>query len=116
MIRDRGGKFPELFDAVLADAGITVGRTSVRMPRRAQQHLLRALREFEPAKQVRAEVAAVQPAVLGHSSVGWPASPPSSSPAVRLRISAWRRKYQRASRGLRRTASSPARRDSRPAR
>jgi putative transposase len=33
LIRGRGGKFPELFDAVLADAGITVGRTSVRMPR-----------------------------------------------------------------------------------
>jgi hypothetical protein len=31
-IRDRDGKFPELFDAVLADAGITVVRTGVRMP------------------------------------------------------------------------------------
>jgi hypothetical protein len=29
----RGGDFPELFDAMLADAGITVVRTGVRMPR-----------------------------------------------------------------------------------
>jgi putative transposase len=69
LIRDRDGKFPELFDAVLADAGITVVRTGVRMPRMNaimerwvlscrrelldrtliwdQRHLLRALREFE---------------------------------------------------------------------
>jgi putative transposase len=69
LIRDRDGKFPELFDAVLADAGITVVRTGVRMPRMNaimerwvhscrrelldrtliwdQHHLLRALREFE---------------------------------------------------------------------
>ena len=33
LIRDRDGKFPELFDAVLADAGIMVVRTGVRMPR-----------------------------------------------------------------------------------
>jgi putative transposase len=69
LIRDRDGKFPELFDAVLADAGITVVRTGVRMPRMNaimerwvhscrrelldrtliwdQCHLLRALRQFE---------------------------------------------------------------------
>jgi putative transposase len=69
LIRDRDGKFPELFDAVLAGAGITVVRTGVRMPRMNaimerwvhscrrelldrtliwdQRHLLRALREFE---------------------------------------------------------------------
>jgi transposase InsO family protein len=69
LIRDRDRKFPELFDAVLADAGITVVRTGVRMPRMNaimerwvqscrrelldrtliwnQHHLLRALREFE---------------------------------------------------------------------
>jgi putative transposase len=69
LIRDRDGKFPELFDAVLADAGITVVRTGVRMPRMNaimerwvlscrrelldrtliwdQRHLLRALREFK---------------------------------------------------------------------
>ena len=69
LIRDRDGKFPESFDAVLADAGITVVRAGVRMPRMNaimerwvlscrrelldrmliwdQRHLLRALREFE---------------------------------------------------------------------
>jgi transposase InsO family protein len=69
LIRDRDGKFPKLFDAVLADAGIKVVLTGVRMPRMNaimerwvqtcrrelldrtliwnQHHLLRALREFE---------------------------------------------------------------------
>jgi putative transposase len=68
LIRDRDGKFPELFGAVLAGAGITVVRTGVRMRMNAimerrvhscrrelldrtliwdQHHLLRALREFE---------------------------------------------------------------------
>jgi transposase InsO family protein len=68
LIRDRDGKFPELFDAVLKDAGIEVV-LSVRMPRMNsimerwvqtcrrelldrtliwnQHHLLHALREFE---------------------------------------------------------------------
>jgi putative transposase len=32
LIRDRDGKFPGLFDAVLADAGIEVVLTGVRMP------------------------------------------------------------------------------------
>ncbi|WP_166029008.1 integrase core domain-containing protein [Streptomyces chilikensis] len=69
MIRDRDGKFPALFDAILKDAGIEVLLSGVRMPRMNsimerwvqtcrrelldrtiiwnQQHLLRALREFE---------------------------------------------------------------------
>ena len=69
LIRDRDGKFPALFDAVLNDAGIDVVLSGVRMPcmnsimerwvqtcRRElldrtliwnQQHLLHALREFE---------------------------------------------------------------------
>ena len=69
LIRDRDGKFPEMSDAVLADAGIKVVLTGVRMPRMNaimerwvqtcrhelldrtliwnQRHLLRALREFE---------------------------------------------------------------------
>ncbi|WP_406729170.1 integrase core domain-containing protein [Streptomyces sp. GD-15H] len=69
LIRDRDGKFPALFDAVLADAGIEAVLRGVRMPRmnavmerwvqtcrrelpdRAliwdQRHLLHALREFE---------------------------------------------------------------------
>jgi transposase InsO family protein len=33
MIRDRDGKFPSQFDAVLADAGIRVVLSGVRMPR-----------------------------------------------------------------------------------
>ncbi|MEV0136712.1 integrase core domain-containing protein [Dactylosporangium sp. NPDC050688] len=69
MIRDRDGKFPSLFDAVLADAGIEVVLSGIRMPRMNsfmerwvqtcrrelldrtliwnQRHLLYALREFE---------------------------------------------------------------------
>jgi putative transposase len=69
MIRDRDGKFPEMFDAILADAGIDVVLSGIRMPRMNaimerwvqtcrrelldrtlicnQQHLLHALREFE---------------------------------------------------------------------
>ncbi|MBG0568413.1 integrase core domain-containing protein [Actinoplanes aureus] len=69
LIRDRDGKYPALFDAILADAGITVVRTGVRMPRMNaimerwvrtcrrelldrtlilnQRHLLHALREYE---------------------------------------------------------------------
>ncbi len=69
LIRDRDGKFPALFDAVLADAGIEVVFSGVRMPRMnavverwvqtcrrelmdralvwSQRHLLHALREFE---------------------------------------------------------------------
>jgi putative transposase len=69
LIRDREGKFPALFDAVLKDADIDVVLSGVRMPRMNsimerwvqtcrrelldrtliwnQQHLLHALREFE---------------------------------------------------------------------
>ncbi|ROP41851.1 integrase [Saccharothrix texasensis] len=69
MIRDRDGKYPALFDAVLADAGIQVVLSGVRIPRMNaimerwihscrrelldrtliwnQQHLLHALREYE---------------------------------------------------------------------
>jgi transposase InsO family protein len=69
LIRDRDGKFPALFDTVLADAGIKTVLTGVRMPRMNsimerwvqtcrrelldrtliwnQRHLLHALREFE---------------------------------------------------------------------
>ncbi|MFC5750877.1 integrase core domain-containing protein [Actinomadura rugatobispora] len=69
LIRDRDGKFPDLFDIVLADAGIQTVLTGVRMPRMNavmerwvqtcrrelldrtliwnQRHLLYALREFE---------------------------------------------------------------------
>jgi putative transposase len=69
LIRDRDSKFPELFDAILADAGITIVLSGVRLPRMNsiaerwvqtcrrelldrtliwnQRHLLQALREFE---------------------------------------------------------------------
>ena len=69
LIRDRDGKFPALFDAVLADAGIETVLSGVRMPRMNsimerwvqtcrrelldrtliwnQPHLLHSLREFE---------------------------------------------------------------------
>jgi putative transposase len=69
LIRDRDGKYPTLFDAVLADAGITVVLSGVQLPRMNavverwvrtcrhelldrtliwnQRHLLHALREYE---------------------------------------------------------------------
>ncbi|MEU1751947.1 integrase core domain-containing protein [Micromonospora matsumotoense] len=69
LIRDRDGKYPALFDTILADAGIEVMLTGVRMPRMNsimerwiqsrrhelldrmliwnQAHLLHALREYE---------------------------------------------------------------------
>jgi transposase InsO family protein len=69
MIRDRDSKYPQLFDAVLRDAGIEVVLSGVRMPRMNsimerwvqtcrrelldrmliwnQRHLVHALREFE---------------------------------------------------------------------
>jgi putative transposase len=69
LIRDRGGTFPDLFDVILADAGITVVLSGVRMPRMNsmierwiqscrhelldrmliwnQRHLLHALHEYE---------------------------------------------------------------------
>jgi transposase InsO family protein len=69
LIRDRDGKYPPMFDTILADAGIAVVLTGVRMPRRNaimerwiqtcrrelldrtliwnQAHLLYALRPYE---------------------------------------------------------------------
>jgi transposase InsO family protein len=69
LIRDRDGKYPAMFDAIFADAGITVVLSGVRMPRMNsimerwiqacrqelldrtllwnQAHLLHALREYE---------------------------------------------------------------------
>ncbi len=69
LIRDRDGKFPALFDSILADAGIETVLSGVRIPRMnsimerwvqtcrrevldrtliwSQPHLLHALREFE---------------------------------------------------------------------
>ena len=44
LIRDRDGKYPALFDTILADAGITVVRSGVQMPRMnaAMELLVRA--------------------------------------------------------------------------
>jgi putative transposase len=69
IIRDRDGKYPALFDAILADSGISVVRSGVRVPRMNaimerwvrtcrrelldrtlifnQRHLLHALHEYE---------------------------------------------------------------------
>jgi transposase InsO family protein len=69
MIRDRDGKYPALFDAVLADAGIQIVLSGIQMPRMnaimerwiqtcrhelldrtliwSQRHLLHALHEYE---------------------------------------------------------------------
>src|SRR6266480_4392310 len=69
LIRDRDGKYPALFDAILADTGITIVLSGVQIPRmnsimerwiqtcrhelldrtliRHQAHLLHALREYE---------------------------------------------------------------------
>ena len=69
LIRDRDGKYPALFDTILADTGITVVRSGVQMPRMNsiierwiqscrhelldrtlifnQAHLLHALRQYE---------------------------------------------------------------------
>jgi putative transposase len=69
LIRDRDGKYPAMFDTILADAGITVVLSGVRMPRMNaimerwigtcrrelldrtliwnQRHLMHALREYE---------------------------------------------------------------------
>jgi len=69
LIRDRDGKFPELFDAILGDAGIKIVLTGIQMPKMnaimerwvqtcrrelldrtliwSPHHLLHALRQFE---------------------------------------------------------------------
>ena len=69
LIRDRDGKYPALFDTILADADIKVVLSGVRMPRMNaimerwirscrrelldrtlvwnQEHLLQALRQYE---------------------------------------------------------------------
>jgi putative transposase len=69
LIRDRDGKYPQLFDTIVKDAGIEVALSGVRMPRMNsiterwvqtcrrelldrtliwnQRHLLHTLREFE---------------------------------------------------------------------
>jgi transposase InsO family protein len=82
LIRDRDGKFPALFDAVLADAGITVVLSGIRMPRMNavierwvqtcrrelldrtlvwnQAHLLHALREFERFYNSRCQRSSVE--------------------------------------------------------
>ncbi|NUP47657.1 MAG: hypothetical protein HOW97_10150 [Catenulispora sp.] len=45
LIRDRDAKFPPLFDEILAQAGIQVVLSGIRVPRKP--HLLHALREYK---------------------------------------------------------------------
>jgi transposase InsO family protein len=51
LIRDRDSRYTAAFDAVLADSGIAIVTTGIRVPRRTlilnQAHLLNAIREYE---------------------------------------------------------------------
>jgi hypothetical protein len=104
LIRDRDGKFPGLFDAVLKDAGIETVLSGVQMPRMNavmerwvltcrrelpgrtliwnQQHLIHALREFEqflqpaPAAPGHRERPATARTALTHPLDGRRRSPP----------------------------------------
>ena len=101
LIRDRGGKFCALFDEVLADAGIQVVLTGVRMPRMNavmerwvgacrrelldriliwnQAHLLHALREFESARWGMAGMPLEAPARQGRAFAEVAQLPPLAS-------------------------------------
>src|SRR5215204_4597396 len=85
LIRDRDGRYPPLFDAVLADAGITVVLSGVQLPRMNavverwvrtcrrelldrtliwnQRHLMHPLREYEA--RAKKQTAAAVRTVLG---------------------------------------------------
>jgi hypothetical protein len=106
LVRDRDGKYRALFDAILTDAGITVVRSGVRMPRMNsimerwiqacrqelldrtliwnQAHLLHALHEYErqpapPAPRHRERPAPTPAAQTDHRSrdADTPAHPPT---------------------------------------
>jgi transposase InsO family protein len=105
LIRDRGGKFPNLFDAVLKDAGIEIVLSGVQMPRMNavmerwvqtcrrelldrtliwnQRHLLYALREFEQfynAHRPHQGIANARPlSALPPRSQNWPPTPTFTS-------------------------------------
>jgi putative transposase len=83
LIRDRDGKYPALFDTILADTGITVVRSGVQMPRMNaimerwvrtcrrelldrtliwnHRHLLFALREYEAFYNAHQGIANARP-------------------------------------------------------
>jgi putative transposase len=91
LIRDRDGKFPGLFDVILADAGIDVVLSGVRMPRMNsimerwvqtcqrelldrtliwnQSHLLHALREFEQFYNCSVKIREAAPEALSTVSL-----------------------------------------------
>ena len=104
MIRDRDGKFPCLFDAILADAGIETVLSGVQMPRMNaimerwvqtcrrelldrtliwnQAHLLHALREFEQfynAHRPHQGIANARPLRALPSPIPEPTPPPAST-------------------------------------
>lgn len=54
LIRDRDGKYPKLFDRILADTGIKVLLTGVRMPRMKPTRR-RSLRRSAPRPPVRTQ-------------------------------------------------------------
>jgi transposase InsO family protein len=97
VIRDRDGKYPALFDAVLADTGITTVLTGVQVPRMNsimerwiqtcrnelldrthiwnQTHLLHALREFElhyNTNRPHRGIANASTTLAGHSPAAGP--------------------------------------------
>ena len=111
LVRDRDGKYPALFDSILADAGITIVRSGVQLPRMNaimerwvrtcrrelldrtlicnQRHLLYTLREYETfynAHRPHQGIANARPlAPLPEPTGAPPRRPETRSPAVRSR-------------------------------
>jgi putative transposase len=108
LIRDRDGKFPALFDAVLADTGIEVVLTGVQMPRMNaimerwiqscrhelldrmlvcnQRHLIHALREYERHYDSHRPHRGIS-----NARPGRPLPDPTSNPATIRRLTIRRR-------------------------
>jgi transposase InsO family protein len=108
LIRDRDGKYPDLFDAILTDAGIEVVLSGARMPRMNsimerwvqtcrhelldrtliwnQAYLLHALREFEAHYNTHRPHRALHQAAPSH-----PSSEPISDPARIIHLDIRRR-------------------------
>jgi hypothetical protein len=66
LIRDRDGKFPELLDVVLTDAGIKVMLTGVRMRRRSHCRRPHCRSQLGTCSRLSAGPAAAPPAVRRH--------------------------------------------------